>query len=103
MKKSLAHLPKQKQAELMLITEKICEIIPQAEMIFLFGSECPQEHHLDILGDLAADYCPELAGVMSRLKPHKIADLVGTGHSEEADCLLNNFCSTIWTWLSLRA
>ena len=38
MKKSLAHLPKEKQTELMLITEKICEIVPQAEMIFLFGS-----------------------------------------------------------------
>jgi predicted nucleotidyltransferase len=38
MKKSLAHLPKQKQTELMLITEKICDIVPQAEMIFLFGS-----------------------------------------------------------------
>ena len=38
MKKSLAHLPKQKQTELMLITEKICDIVPQAEMIFLYGS-----------------------------------------------------------------
>ncbi|MHC4394792.1 MAG: HEPN domain-containing protein [Planctomycetota bacterium] len=38
MKKSLAHLPKQKQTELMLITEKICQIAPQAEMIILFGS-----------------------------------------------------------------
>jgi HEPN domain-containing protein/predicted nucleotidyltransferase len=37
-KKSLAHLPKQKQTELMLIAEKICQIVPQAEMIFLFGS-----------------------------------------------------------------
>ena len=31
MKKSLAHLPRQKQTELMLITEKICDIVPQAE------------------------------------------------------------------------
>ena len=38
MKKSLAHLPKEKQTELMLITEKICDIVPEAEMIFLFGS-----------------------------------------------------------------
>ncbi len=38
MKKSLAHLPKEKQTELMLITEKICDLVPQAEMIFLFGS-----------------------------------------------------------------
>ena len=38
MKKSLAHLPKEKQAELMLVTEKINDIVPQAEMIFLFGS-----------------------------------------------------------------
>lgn len=38
MKKSLAHLPKEKQTELMLITEKIGDIVPEAEMIFLFGS-----------------------------------------------------------------
>jgi predicted nucleotidyltransferase/HEPN domain-containing protein len=38
MKKSLAHLPKEKQAELMLITEKIADIVPQAELILLFGS-----------------------------------------------------------------
>jgi len=38
MKKSLAHLPKEKQTELMLITEKIRDIVPQAEMVFLFGS-----------------------------------------------------------------
>ncbi len=38
MKKSLAHLPKEKQSELMLITEKIRDIVPEAEMIFLFGS-----------------------------------------------------------------
>jgi len=31
-----------------------------------FGGECPQEHHLDILGDLAADYCPELASIIPR-------------------------------------
>jgi hypothetical protein len=66
MKKSLTHLPKQKQTELMLITEKIREIVPQAEMVFLFGGECPQEHHLDVLGDLAADYCPELKGIIPR-------------------------------------
>jgi len=34
MKKSLAHLPKKKQTELMLITEKNREIVLQAEMIF---------------------------------------------------------------------
>jgi HEPN domain-containing protein/predicted nucleotidyltransferase len=38
MKKSLAHLPKEKQTELMLITEKIRDIVPQAELIFLYGS-----------------------------------------------------------------
>jgi len=38
MKKTLAHLPKEKQAELMLITEKIGDIVPEAEIIFLFGS-----------------------------------------------------------------
>jgi HEPN domain-containing protein len=35
-------------------------------VLLVFGSECPQEHHLDILGDLAADYCPELAGLIPR-------------------------------------
>ena len=38
MKKSLAHLPKEKQTELMLITEKMCDLVPEAEIIFLFGS-----------------------------------------------------------------
>ncbi len=41
MKKSLAHLAELKQDE-------------------------PQEHHLDILGDLADDYCPELKGIIPR-------------------------------------
>jgi HEPN domain-containing protein/predicted nucleotidyltransferase len=35
-------------------------------VLLVFGSECPQEHHLDILGDLAADYCPELIGILPR-------------------------------------
>jgi len=35
-------------------------------VLLVFGSECPQEHHLDILGDLAADYCPELKGILPR-------------------------------------
>jgi HEPN domain-containing protein len=35
-------------------------------VLLTFGGECPQEHHLDILGDLAADYCPELAGILPR-------------------------------------
>jgi HEPN domain-containing protein len=35
-------------------------------VLLVFGSECPQEHHLDILGDLAADYCPELTGLIPR-------------------------------------
>ncbi|MFC1677213.1 HEPN domain-containing protein [Planctomycetota bacterium] len=35
-------------------------------ILLVFGSECPQEHHLDILGDLAADYCPQLAGILPR-------------------------------------
>ncbi len=38
MKKSLAHLPKDKQTELMLVTEKIRDLVPEAEIIFLFGS-----------------------------------------------------------------
>jgi len=35
-------------------------------VILIFGSECPQEHHLDVLGDLAIDYCPELKGLLPR-------------------------------------
>ena len=35
-------------------------------VLLVFGSECPQEHHLDILGDLAAGYCLELAGILAR-------------------------------------
>ena len=35
-------------------------------VLLVFDSECPQEHHLDILGDLSADYCPELAGILPR-------------------------------------
>ena len=35
-------------------------------VLLIFGGECPQEHHLDILGDLAADYCPELKGLLPK-------------------------------------
>ncbi len=35
-------------------------------VLLVFGGEYPQEHHLDILGDLAADYCPELKGILPR-------------------------------------
>ena len=35
-------------------------------VLLIFGSECPQEHHLDILGKLAADYCPILTGILPR-------------------------------------
>ena len=35
-------------------------------VLLIFGGECPQEHHLDILGDSAADYCPELKGILPR-------------------------------------
>ena len=35
-------------------------------VLLVFGGECPQEHHLDILGDLADDYFPELAGILPR-------------------------------------
>jgi len=38
MKKSLAHLPREKQTELILITEKILEQIPDVRTIALFGS-----------------------------------------------------------------
>jgi predicted nucleotidyltransferase/HEPN domain-containing protein len=32
-------------------------------VLLVFASECPQEHHLDILGNLDADYCPELKNI----------------------------------------
>ena len=35
-------------------------------VLLIFGSECPQEHHLDILGDLAVDYCPQLSNIIPR-------------------------------------
>ncbi len=35
-------------------------------VLLIFGGECPQEHHLDVLGDLAADYCPELRNIIPR-------------------------------------
>ena len=35
-------------------------------VLLVFGNECPQEHHLDILGDAAADYCPELKSIIPR-------------------------------------
>ena len=38
MKKSLAHLPKHKQDELMLIKDTILKEFPNAQMIILFGS-----------------------------------------------------------------
>ena len=38
MKRSLAHLPARKKDELRGIVETICEMVPAAEMIILFGS-----------------------------------------------------------------
>ena len=35
-------------------------------VLLIFGGECPQEHHLDVLGDLAIDYCPELKDILPR-------------------------------------
>jgi HEPN domain-containing protein/predicted nucleotidyltransferase len=35
-------------------------------VLLIFGGECPQEHHLDVLGEMASDYCPELRGVIPR-------------------------------------
>ncbi len=32
-------------------------------VLLVFAAECPQEHHLDSLSDLADDYCPELNGI----------------------------------------
>ncbi|MHC4528704.1 MAG: HEPN domain-containing protein, partial [Planctomycetota bacterium] len=37
-------------------------------VLLVFGGECPQEHHLDVLGDMAADYCPELKGIIPNQK-----------------------------------
>lgn len=42
-------------------------------ILLIFGNECPQEHHLDILGDLAVDYCPELSDVLARKTPEEKA------------------------------
>ncbi len=36
-------------------------------VLLIFGGECPQEHHLDILCARAADYCPQLKGIL----PHQ--------------------------------
>ncbi len=33
-------------------------------ILLIFCGECPQEHHLDILGVRAADYCPQLKGII---------------------------------------
>ena len=35
-------------------------------ILLVFGGECPQEHHLDILGDFATDYCPQLRRLLPR-------------------------------------
>ncbi len=40
--------------------------VDHATCLLIFGGECPQEHHLDILGNTAADYCPELRGILPR-------------------------------------
>ncbi len=42
-------------------------------ILLVFAGESPQEHHLDVLGDMAADYCPELASVLPREKPEQKA------------------------------
>lgn len=43
-------------------------------VLLVFASECPQEHHLDILSNLADAYCPELRGIFPQnTKAEKIA------------------------------
>ena len=37
-------------------------------ILLIYGGECPQEHHLDILGDLAADYGVPLTSISWRLQ-----------------------------------
>ena len=41
-------------------------------VLLIFGGECPQEHHLDVLGVLAADYCHELKGIIPRQTDEQI-------------------------------
>lgn len=43
MKKSLSYLPKHKRSELELIVQRIREVVPEAEMIILFGSYARDE------------------------------------------------------------
>lgn len=35
-------------------------------LLLIYGGECPQEHHLDILGDQAAEFRPAIANLPSR-------------------------------------
>jgi hypothetical protein len=58
MKKSLAHLPQLKQDELELIAMMIRSLCEDVHMVVLFGSYAR--------GDLAADYCPQLASILPR-------------------------------------
>ncbi|MHC4474737.1 MAG: hypothetical protein ACYTEL_03770 [Planctomycetota bacterium] len=85
MKNSLAHLPKRKADEIEIIALKIrslCDDVaeslrrsrrrlrqsqPRNTLHEIRNTHHgPQEHHLDILGDLAADYGPELKGILPR-------------------------------------
>jgi len=84
MKKSLAHLPQDKQGEVELVGMKIRSLCEDVHKVILFGSyargdwkDGPHEQgrgrliihkrsDYDILGDLADDYYPELAGILPR-------------------------------------
>ena len=84
MKESLAHLPELKQDELEVIAMNIRGLCDDVHKVVLFGSyargdwkDGPHEQgrgrliihkksDYDILGDLAADYCPELKGLIPR-------------------------------------
>ena len=61
MKKSLAHLPKEKQDELEIIRDIILEKVPDVRMIILFGSyarnEWVQDTHLEGRAALSINDC----------------------------------------------
>jgi hypothetical protein len=72
MKKSLAHLPQAKADEVAKSLRRSRRRLRQSQPRNTLNeirntNHCPQEHHLDILADLAADYCPQLKGII----PHQ--------------------------------
>ena len=45
MKKSIAHLPKQKQSDLYYLVQKVLEKLPETTMIILYGSYARGNYH----------------------------------------------------------